>query len=158
MKRLGLILALALAVTAANAQSIVQDNLSGSEAWRAGQGPGGPSTGYLTSNLVRGGTQAITATVAGNVTMPKALAFGGNWILTGQPSAATITLPANPVPDGAVVGVCNGTTSNFATNTVTLAANSGQTLTQTVTLTTLAAGTCARVQFVRATTTWYRVQ
>jgi hypothetical protein len=41
---------------------------------------------------------------------------------------------------------------------VTLAANTGQTLAQTATLTTLAVGTCFREQWNQATATWYRVQ
>lgn len=140
-----------------SAQPVVQNQLSGNEVWSAAQGPGGQSA-FLGVNTVRGGTQAITGTVTGNVTLARALANGGNLIVTAQPSAATITLPANPVVDGAIVGVCNGTASAFATNVVTLAANSNQTLVQTVTLTTLGAGACARVQWNQSGAKWYRVQ
>lgn len=151
------LLALALAVNAANAQGVVQNTLTGNETWSVGQGPGG-SSAFITSNLVRGGTALVTATVSASLTLPSTLAFGGNFIITAQPSAATLTLPPNPIPNGAIIGVCNGTASAFATNVVTLVANSSQTLTQTITLTTLGAGLCERVQFVSATTTWYRVQ
>jgi hypothetical protein len=70
-------------------------------------------------------------------------------------------MPASPVVDGAVVRICNGTNSAFATNVVTVAANTGQTMVPTgaaVTLTTLAANTCVAYQFVLANTSWYKVQ
>lgn len=140
------------------AQTIAPQALSGNECWDAGQGPGGPSTGYLCVNIVRGGTPQVTQTITGSTTLAGASADGGNYLITAQPSAATITMPANPVPDGAIVGVCNVTGSAWATNVVTLAANSGQTLSVAATLTTLAAGVCAREQWNQATATWYRVQ
>lgn len=152
---LGAGLGLLLAV-AAWGQSVVQNTLSGNETWSVGQGPGGPSS-YITSNMVRNSATDVVATVVGNEVVPKIMYFGGNLIISAQPSAAVITLPPNPVPAGTIIGVCNGTTSAFATNAVTLVANSGQTLVQTITLTTLAAGTCVHVQFHRATTTWYQV-
>ena len=108
----------------------------------------------------------VPATVAASFTIgvPAAqvsLQEGGNLIITAQPLAATITLPPNPFTDGGIVGVCNGTTAAFATNVVTVAANTGQTLVSTgalATLTTLAAGFCAQYQFNLATTSWYRIQ
>jgi hypothetical protein len=118
-------------------------------------------------NIVRGGTAAVVATsVAGSFTIgataaQAAITDGGNLIITAQPAAATITLPANPVIDGGVVGICNGTNSAFATNVVTVAANSGQTLVPTgaaITLTTLAAATCVRYQWTQPTLSWYKVQ
>jgi hypothetical protein len=157
MRRVVLAGALVAFATWASAQGVVQPTLSGNETWQAGQGPGGPSS-YITSNLVRNSTTNILTTVTGSVTLSSPINFGGNVIISAQPSAATITLPANPIPDGAIVGICNGTGSAFATNAVTLAANTGQTLAQTVTLTTLGAGTCARVQFHLANTHWYRIQ
>ncbi len=155
--------ALGLLLYAANAQQIGQTTLSGNECWNAGQGPGGTTTGFVCANVVRNSTANVATTVGGSVTIGTtagltALAQGGNLLITAQPSAATITLPPNPVPDGAIVGVCNVTGGAFATNVVTLAANTGQTLAQAATLTTLAAGTCAREQFNLAATTWYRVQ
>lgn len=153
---LGLI-ALALAGPA-SAQSVVQPTLSGNETWSAGQGPGGPSS-YITADLVRNSIDHVLTTVTGAVTIPVAtLPFGGDFIITAQPSAAVITLPPNPIPNGAIFGVCNGTAAAFATNVVTLAANTNQTLAQTVTLTTLGAGACALEMFDLATTTWYRIQ
>jgi hypothetical protein len=87
------------------------------------------------------------------------LRYGGNLVITAQPLAATITLPPNPVQDGAIVGACNPTATPFATNVVTLAANTGQTVSGgAVALTTLAANTCVYVQFNRPNTTWFRIQ
>ncbi len=145
------------------AQQIGQTTLSGNECWNAGQGPGGTTTGFVCVNTVRNTTANVATTIAGNITIGTStgltsLADGGNLLVTAQPAAATITLPPNPVPDGAIVGVCNVTGGAFATNVVTLAANTNQTLAQAATLTTLAAGTCAREQFNLAATTWYRVQ
>lgn len=145
-------------------QSVIQDNLSGNECWNSGQGPGGPSTGWLCSNTVRNSWAKAATTVSASATLGvtaglTALRQGGNLIITAQPLAATITLPPNPVPDGALIGVCNPTAAPFATNVVTLAPNTGQTLTGgNITLTTLGAVTCVRVQFNRSNTTWYRIQ
>jgi hypothetical protein len=140
----------------AYAQS-VQNTLTGNETWNAGQGPGGTGR-YITSNLVRGSEPHALATIGGATTLSNSFRFGGNLIITAQPSAAVITTPSSPVADGAVVGVCNGTASAFATNAVTMAANTGQTLKQTITLTTLAAGICQKLQYNLSNTTWYRIQ
>lgn len=158
-----LLIALALAVglyaPSALAQSITQDTLSGSESWSVGQGPGGPSS-YITSDILRNSRAVLATTISASATIGSgalsALSEGGDLLLTAQPLAATLTLPPNPFTNGGVISVCNVTGSAFATNVVTLAANSGQTLSTAVTLTTLAANTCARVQFNRANTTWYR--
>lgn len=158
---LGLLLGVGLGLLVA--QPVTQNQVTGNECWNAGQGPGGPSA-FLCLNVARGGTaNAVLASVAGSFTIggtaaTAASADGGNVLITAQPAAATITMPANPVPDGAIVGVCNVTGAAWATNVVTLAANSGQTLAQAATLTTLAAGTCAREQWNQANATWYRVQ
>jgi hypothetical protein len=143
--------------TALWAQPVSQNQLSGNECWSAAQGPGGQSQ-FLCINVARGGTANLVTTVTGAVTISGVIATGGNMLVTAQPSAAVITMPPNPVPDGAIVGVCNTLNAPWATNVVTLAANTNQTLAQTATLTTLAAGTCVREQWNQATATWYRVQ
>lgn len=165
MRKLLLTLALVGGLSApALAQSVIQDNISGNECWNSGQGPGGPSTGWLCANTVRNSWAKVAITPAGSATLGvttgyTALRQGGNLIITAQPAAGTYTLPPNPVPDGTLIGVCNPTASPFATNVTTLAANTNQTLVGgSITLTTLAAVTCVRVQFNRANTTWYRIQ
>lgn len=144
-----------------HAQTAMQ-SLTGNECWRAGQGPGGIYYGDVCTNTLRNSTANVATTVTGNITLgtgtTSSLADGGNLLITAQPSAATITLPANTVPDGAQIGICNVTGSAFATNVVSLAANSGQTLNTAVAVTTQAAGTCAIVQWNAATSKWYRIQ
>lgn len=156
------------------AQPVVQNQVTGQECWQVGQGPGGPGQ-YICLNLTRSTTSNVVLTaVSGSFTVGTAtgttvasgsnaanVADGGSVIITAQPSVATITMPANPLVDGAVVRICNGTTSAFATNAVTVAANTGQTMVPTgasITLTTLAASTCVAYQFVQANTSWYKVQ
>lgn len=162
MKKRLLIGALALGLMApvAYAQTVIQNQITGNEVWSAAQGPGGPSN-WLWIRTVQGGTSVQTGTVTGNTTISGNLSDGGNFIITAQPSAAVITMPANPVPNGAIVHICNGTNSAFATNAVTVAANSGQTMVPTgasITLTTLAAASCVGYQFNLANTSWYKVQ
>ncbi len=145
------------------AQQVGQTTLSGSECWNAGQGPGGTTTGFVCANVVRNSTANVATTIAGNITIGTStgltsLAQGGNLLVTAQPSAATVTLPPSPVPDGAIVGYCNVSSGAFATNAVTLAANTNQTLAVAATVTTQAAGTCTREQWNLANATWYKVQ
>jgi hypothetical protein len=158
------------------AQPVGQNTFSGNECWNAGVGPGGPSVGFLCSQAFRGGTNNLTATVAGNTTLglsnsanitpanTTTLQYGGRLLLTAQPSAAVITMPQNPLQDGIVVSICNTTAAAFATNAVTIGANNTVPPNQTVpgapnnTLTTLGAGTCGSYQWSLANATWYRVQ
>lgn len=163
-KHLAIALALAVGLLSAPlAKAQVQNDLTGNETWQAGQGPGGPGA-YITSGMVRGGTNGGLVVIGGNFTIgatdsTTGMSEGGNILLAAQPAAATITLPPNPVVNGAVIGICNTTAGAFATNVVTLAPSSGQTLSGgNITLTTLAALTCVRVQFNRPNTTWYRIQ
>jgi hypothetical protein len=152
----------ALATGGAYAQSVVQDNLSGNETWQAGQGPGGPGA-FITSNQLRNGAAKVVAAATGAVTLGSgayaALRSGGLVVITTQPLATTtLTLPPNPVPDGARIGFCNGTDANFATTAISFTTSTGQTLAQSVSATSLGKGLCIQVMFNRATTTWYRIQ
>lgn len=162
-KLLALAVLVGLLAPPAIAQSVVQDNLSGNEAWNAGQGPGGPGS-YITSGMVRGGTNAGLVVVGGSFTIGASastdtMANGGTILLAAQPAVATITLPPNPVVNGASIGICNTTAAAFAGNAVNLVPNTGQTLSGgNIALITLDALTCVRVVFNRPNTTWYRVQ
>jgi len=69
-----------------------------------------------------------------------------------------LTLPPNPVPDGAIVGFCNVTGSAFATTAISWTANTGQSLNTAVSVADLGATTCKKAQFNRANTTWYVIQ
>jgi hypothetical protein len=164
MKRSLLFGALAVGLTAslAFAQAVIYQDLSGNECWNAGQSPGGPSQ-FLCTNVVRNRAAKVVTTLTGNMTFGTAtltnLRYGGNILVTTQPVVApTLTLPPNPVPDGAMAAVCNVSGGVFATTAIALVANSGQTLSTPISVTTLAANTCRRVQFNRATTTWYSIQ
>jgi hypothetical protein len=166
----------ALATTWLIAQPVIQNQLSGNECWNAGQGAGGVTAGFVCTNVIRNGTaNTLLATETGNWTVGAntnlTFVTGSSWsnfpssgetiVETAQPSAGTITMPPSPVTDGAVVRICNGTNSAFATNAVTVAANTNQTMVPTgasVTLTTLAAATCVAYQFSLSNTSWYKVQ
>jgi hypothetical protein len=160
----------ALAVGWLYAQPVVQNTFSGIECWNAGQGPGGPSTGFVCSQGLRGASNNVATTITGSFTIgavgaagvgatTNPLQYGGALFITAQPSAATITLPPSPLQDGIIVAVCNVTAAPFATNVTTLQPNTGQTLnTGNQTLTTLAAFTCATVQWNLAAATWYRTR
>lgn len=138
----------------------VQNDLTGNETWNAGQGPGGPGA-QITSGMVRGGTNVFLFNVTGNITIGIAtgtsvLNEGGNLLVSPAPATANITMPPNPVTNGAIIGICNGTASAFV-NTLTVVANTGQSLIGTAALPTLAASTCIYWQFRRTNTTWYRI-
>lgn len=144
------------------AQTVIYTDLSGNEAWSAGQGPGGPSQ-YLITDVVRNSAQKVagainSAQTYGTGTLAT-LRWGGNVLFTAQPTAVVaLTLPPNPVPDGAIVGFCNVTGSNFATTAISWTANTGQTLNTATSVTTLGATTCKKAQFNQSNTTWYVIQ
>lgn len=154
---------LALAAGGVYAQSVIQDDLSGNEAWNAGQGPGGPGS-FITSNLVRNSIAKAMNPVSGTFGAGALLALseGGYVFFTTQPLAAvTLTLPPNPVTDGAKAGFCNATGSQFATTAIAFATSTAQTL-SSISIVALSAignyGSCVEVTFDRASTTWYRTR
>jgi len=147
------------------AQPVGQATLSGNECWNTGQGPGGTTTGFVCTNMVRNTVAQVAGTLGAGINPILGvtagwtqLAQGGVMLNIGQPAANTITLPPNPVPDGARIQYCNGTNAAFATNVVTIVANTNQTLNQAITVTTQAANSCLILQWYLAATTWYRVQ
>ncbi len=153
--------ALAIALAgAAWAQSVVQDNLSGNETWNVGQGPGGPG-GFITSSQVRmSATKVLNASTGTFGTGAlSALRSGGLVLFTTQPLAAvTLTLPPNPVPDGARAGFCNTTPSIFATTAIAMVTSTGQTLPNAISISALTAISCLELVFNRSNTTWYRIR
>lgn len=155
-----LLLALALIggfAAPASAQGFT--DLSGNECWNAGQGPGGPSQ-FLCSDVVRNSRQVVLTTVTGNVVFGTGtlapLRWGGNLMVSAAPSTANVTAPPNPVQDGAIVGICNGTAGAFV-NTLTFVAGTGQSLIGTGAIPTQVANSCVYFQFNRGNTTWYRI-
>lgn len=154
------LLALAL-VGGLSASALAQGytDLSGNECWNAGQGPGGPSQ-FLCSDVLRNSRQVVLTTVTGNVVFGTgtlaALRWGGNLMVSAAPSTANVTAPPNPVQDGAIAGICNGTAGAFV-NTLTFVAGSGQSLIGSGAIATQAANSCVYFQFNRSNTTWYRI-
>lgn len=159
---------LALALTGAFAigaigQTVIQSDLSGNEAWNAGQGPGGPSTGFLSTNLIRNSMAKVVTQPGGTVTMGAgtlaALRYGGNILVPTQPVlTTTIVAPPNPVQDGAIISTCNVSGAAFATTNIAMTANTGQVFNTAASTPTLAALTCIYYQFNRANLVWYRIQ
>lgn len=144
------------------AQSVIWQDLSGNECWNAGQGPGGPSQ-FLCTDVVRNSRQTVAGALNASSTYGTgtlaSLRYGGNVLFTVQPTAVvTLTLPPNPVPDGAIVGFCNVTGSNFATTAIAWTTSISQTLNTAVSVTTLGANACKYAQFNRSNTTWYVIQ
>ena len=58
---------------------------------------------------------------------------------------------------GMVLGICNGTGSNFSTTSIALVANTGQTLNTAFSTTTLTAKQCSQFQFARSVATWFQI-
>lgn len=160
MKKLLILGAVLLGFIApAAAQSVIYQDLSGNEAWSAGEGPGGPSQ-YLTADVLRNSRQIVLSTVTANVVFGTgilaSLRYGGNLMVSAAPSTANVTTPPNPVQDGAIMGVCNGTAGAFV-NTLTIVANTGQSLIGSGAIATQAANSCIYFQFNRGNTTWYKI-
>lgn len=140
---------------------IAATNLGGNEVLLIQEGgPGGTGT-FIPVNVMRnsaGYTTIAGASVTGTVAMPNNC---GRYIITSQPSAATIQLPANPT-DGQMAEVVNGTAAAFATNVVTInVGTSPASVTLVggaVTITTLGAGASVEFQYSLATNSWYRLR
>lgn len=153
MRKLLLLAIALLGLTApVNAQIIVPNTLSGNECWNSGQGPGGPSTGFVCSFFFNEGI--VTTSGTGSATF-QATIYTSTIVWTGTaPTTWTVTTPANPF-NGQVITL---TTNTTLTTLVTLTANTGQSLSATYSAQTLTAGTSAAWQYNLATTTWYRLR
>jgi hypothetical protein len=147
------------------AQPVVQNTLSGNECWNAGNGPGGPTVGFICSFQTRSSWNyylSNAAVVPGNAVQltPQQNAV----IMSAQitPTATTFNLPAvgSGVTDGQIVSFCNVTNAAFATTAVTITATAPQVFATgaTTTLTTLAARTCVKLIYTASNTTWSQVQ
>jgi len=147
---------LGLVVGLATAQPLGPTSLTGNEVVSmAIGGPGGPSI-FVSTGMLRNSTGYTTTTVTTGVTIPNNT---NRYIITAQPSAATITLPISPVFDGSMIEVVNGTASAFSTNVVNIAPNTGQTLVGgNIAITTLAAGASVELIYSLSNNTWYRVR
>lgn len=155
MRKLLLSAAMMLGLCApAFAQQIGGPGISGNECWNSGQGPGGPTTGFLCSYMMRNGSALTLVSGSGAFTTAmtnvQSVLF---WVGTA-PTSWTVTTPANPV-DGQIIQL---TTDTTLTTMVTLTANTGQTLHATYTSQTLTAVTSVEFMYNLAGTTWYRIR
>lgn len=140
-------------------QPIVPNQLSGNECWNAGQGPGGPATGFVCSYQTRSswGYYSLAAATTGTVQLT---AQQNAVIMPVQStSGVTFNMPLSPT-DGSVVPFCNTSNAAFATQAVTITATAPQVFATgaTTTLTTLAARTCVKLMYTLSNTTWSQVQ
>lgn len=138
----------------AMSQTLQQTNVSGQECWNAGQGPGGPSTGFLCTNVIRNGAALATFSGSGSfTTVMTPLQSTLFWVGTA-PTTWTITLPT-PAFDGEIVTVGTDTT---LTSLVTVSPATGQTMDGTYNSQTISANASVEFQFSFATTKWYRLR
>lgn len=162
-------LLIGVGVVYAQVTGIFGTSLNGNEAMRVilASGGGSGTEFFMTTGRITSGNSNVffsafpssftVGTVAGSVnTAP--MQFGGLALINASNTVQTFTMPPNPVADGTIIGFCNVTGSAWATNAVTIAGNTGQTLSTNNTLTTLGAGSCGRYIWNLAQATWYRVQ
>lgn len=148
----------ALTSTLAFAQSVGQNAVSGNECWNAGQGPGGPSTGFLCINQVRNGTGIAIITGSGSATTTATQANSTLMWHSTAPTTWTITLP-NPAFDGQVIQVATDTTlTTMVTVQTTNTPQNQATLSPTYSSQTLSANTSVEWQFNLATLNWYKLR
>jgi hypothetical protein len=101
------------------------------------------TTGYQISSATTGTIVTTTAT--------------DNLLLTGAVTTATIDVPPSP-PDGALFSITNATTSNFS-GTITIASTDSSSFIPTSpSISNLAQQTGQEWQYVKSSTTWYRVR
>jgi hypothetical protein len=147
--------ALALLLGTAVAQQIAQNSVSGNECWNAGQGPGGPSSGFLCINQVRNGSALLVVpSVSGNpittLTQSNSTVY---WVGTA-PTTWTVNAPV-PAFDGEIVTIATDTT---LTSMVTFVAGTGQSLNTTYANQTISAKTSVEFQYSAGTTKWYELR
>src|SRR5215469_2401288 len=155
------------------AQQLVTAGLFGTEAVVVAQGgPGGPSIFTTAGRLSNGRSYAYfttfpnaSFTIGANPVAQTTVNSAG--VVTGgilafnvtNGSAITITLPpSTSLIDGEIIAICNLTAAAWATNAVTVSANTSQTIVGTAatqTLTTLAASTCNKWLWNSAAATWF---
>jgi hypothetical protein len=149
----------ALATTWLVAQPIVQNALSGNECWNSGQGPGGPSTGFICAYQTRSSWGYLSNAAATTGTVQLAVTQNAVIMPVQSTSGVVFNMPLTPV-DGAIVSFCNTSNGAFATQVVTITATAPQVFATgaTTTLTTLAARTCVKLIYTASNTTWSQVQ
>lgn len=145
----------ALATFALAQVGVVQQNqITGNECWNAGQGPGGISTGYVCTFLLRNGAALKTFSGSGAQTYTATPQDSTLYWTGTAPTTWTITTPATPF-DGEILQIGSDTT---LTTLVTVTANSGQSLNTTFSSQTVTAKTSVEFQYSAASTKWYQMR
>jgi hypothetical protein len=160
---IGLATGVACAALAAGwlwAQPIVQNALTGNECWNSGQGPGGPSTGFICSYQTRASWGYLSNAAATTGTVQLTAQQNAVIMPVQSTSGVTFNMPTTGVTDGQIVSFCNTSNGAFATQVVTITATAPQVFATgaTTTLTTLAARTCVKLIYTASNTTWSQVQ
>lgn len=144
------------------AQPVVQNAVSGLECWNAGQGPGGTTTGFLCTYLVRNGqamtvvSSSATASTTSLSTQQATIFWSGT-----APTTWQITLPPSPF-DGEQVSIGTDTTLT-ALVTLTPAPVPGSTtvtttLSPTFASATITSATGVEFQYSLPKNAWYRTR
>jgi hypothetical protein len=150
----------ALAASAATwliAQPVLQNDITGNECWNAGQGAGGPTAGFLCSNIVRNGTANQVVTGSGAATTQATIANGTLLWHTTAPTTWTVTLP-NPAFDGEIVRLATDTTLTTRVTVQASTAPQNQTLHASFASQTLTADTAVAWQFSESLLQWVKIQ
>jgi hypothetical protein len=136
------------------AQSIVPNNVSGNECWNAGQGPGGPSTGFMCLYLSRNGAGMVTQSGSGAATrtatqQESTVAWKGT-----APTTWNVTFP-NPAFHGQIMTLTTDTTLTTLVTTTAASTPQAQTINGSLSGATISAGASKEWQFNFPDLTWY---
>lgn len=134
--------------------SVVQNQVSGLECWNAGQGPGGPSSGYICTFLIRNGSALKLFSGSGAQTYSATQLDSTLYWVGTAPTTWAITLPT-PAFDGEIIQIATDTT---LTTLVTVTAGAGQTMNAAFASQTISANTSVEFQFSFGTLKWYRLR
>lgn len=147
--------ALALCLAGAALAQVAQNAISGNECWNAGQGPGGPSSGFLCINQVRNGAALLVVpSVTGNPTTSLTQANSTVYWVGTAPTTWTVNAPV-PAFDGEIVTIATDTT---LTSMVTFVAGTGQSLNSSFSNQTISAKSSVEFQYSASTTKWYELR
>lgn len=135
------------------AQTLSTLQLTGNESWVASIGGPQGNSFFLTVSEVRNTAGYLTTPIPSGTVLANTNA--ARYIFTAAlTGAVTITTPAQPF-DGEMLEAVNGTGSNFS-QTITLTANTGQTVNSGAV--TLQAASSTEWQYVLPSLTWFRLR
>jgi hypothetical protein len=147
----------ALGTYLAFAQPLSQNQVSGNECWNSGQGPGGPTAGFLCTNIVRNGaaTQVVSGSGAASTV---ATTQNGTLLWHGTaPTTWAVQLP-NPAFDGEIVRLTTDTTLTTMVTLSVVTSPQNQTLHAAFSSQTITADTSVAWQFNLSLLQWTKIQ